>query len=126
MNQPVPQVSAADVERIVEREFPGSADHALSLLQQYGKAEWHREIDRVRLACVKLAKGDLQKLTQAINTATSDYRDVLAWAEYPAYMRTDPNPSREAAEKERAIKADWKQYENWRAGPEKIRGGEKE
>jgi 5-formyltetrahydrofolate cyclo-ligase len=123
MNQPVPKVSAADVERILQREFPTSADQARALLEQYGRAEWERGsgIHRVRLACLKLAGRDLQKLARAVELACTDYRDVLASAEYASYMRFDQNPSHDIPEKSNAIKTDWEQYQNWFATGVQVR-----
>lgn len=109
MNQPIPQITAELVERILEREFPNSSGEARELLNQYGHAKWHREIDRVRMACLKLSERDLHKLESMVKAACVDYRDVLAWAEYPAYMRTDPGRTQDS----RAIAADWNQYNQW-------------
>jgi hypothetical protein len=114
MNQPVPIVSDADVTRVVERDF-SRRDHgaALGLLQEYGKQDWHREVPRVRLATLKLAHGNLEKLRAAIKTAVLDYRDVLSYAEYPKYFR-DINPAEtDEAKLEAAIDADWQQYRQW-------------
>ena len=56
MNQPVPIVSDADVDRIVRREFPAAAvAEAAALLGQYGGKPWHREALRVRAAMLKVA-----------------------------------------------------------------------
>jgi hypothetical protein len=113
--QPTPKVTAADVDRVVERDYPPD-QHAevLATLQRYGKEDWHREADRVRLAALKLAAGSLDQLRLHIDIAAIDYRDVLAAAEYPAYMKREPHvdnlPQTERAE---IIEDDWKQYQRW-------------
>lgn len=117
MDQPVPNVSDDDVARVVRRDFP-PADQpaALTLLQHYGTESWHREGPRVRLAILKLAAGNLEKLRATLRTAEADYRDVLAYAEYPRYF-TEVNPSSPAAAKAgppvAVIAPDWEQYRRW-------------
>ena len=106
-NQPVPKVSDADVARIVARDFGAAErDAASEILGRYGTEKWEMEIARVRLAALKLASGDLEALRKAIAMAKTDYRDALAQAEYPRYMR-------EARPGEAAISADWEQYAEW-------------
>ena len=39
--------------------------------------------ERVLLATIKLAAGDLDKLQHAAEVAINDWRDVLYWAEHP-------------------------------------------
>lgn len=116
--QPVPVVSSEDVERVTVREFAAESPRAREILQAYGDEAWHREIERVRLAALKLAAGDLAGLRAAIEMARQDYRDVLAVAEYPAYDK-QVRPSAELSEDERQkiIDADWKQYSAWLKGP---------
>ncbi len=115
--QPTPDVSAEDVERILRRDFPDNQiDEARRLLQTYGTESWHRETHRVRLAALKLAAGDVDRLRIEIDTAGTDYRDVLAPAEYPEYFRRIRSPnSVSPEERRRIIDADWKQYSQWLA-----------
>src|SRR6185312_3428716 len=115
MEQPTPTVTRADVERVVRRDFPPDQfDSVMSVLTEYGGETWHRELHRVQLAVLKLAAGSLDGLRREIETAKSDYRDVLAYAEYPAYMKKTfrisqlPND-----EQRRIIDEDWRQYETW-------------
>ena len=106
--QPVPAVTAADLARVLEREFPGAAAaRAEAVLAAYGRESWHREPTRVKLAILKLARGDLAKLEAFTKVASTDYRDVLAWAEYPAYVDAS-RPERDAA-----IERDWRAYARW-------------
>lgn len=115
MDQPTPTVTHADVERVVRRDFPPDQfDSVMSVLAEYGRETWHRELDRVRLAVLKLAGGSLDGLRREIETAKSDYRDVLAYAEYPAYMKKTFRISKLPADEQRKIiDEDWRQYETW-------------
>lgn len=76
--------------------------------------EWHREVDRVRLAVLKLAAGSVTQLRSHIEIAKIDYRDVLAAAEYPSYMKRDPDIGRlSPGERAQIIEDDWRQYQRW-------------
>lgn len=117
MQQPVPRVSEEEVERILDREFqPGDRADARSWLERYGSELHHRETARVRLAILKLAGGRLDKLRSFVETAIKDYRDVLAYAEYPAYFSEDPSIVNHPDRALRIMAADWRQYEVWRKG----------
>ena len=114
-HQPHPDVTCDDVERIVRRDFPaGDFNTVMAVLRQYGVETWHRECARVQLAALKLANGDAHRLQKAVDLARTDYRDVLAPAEYPGYskrgFRTRELP---AKEQETIIDSDWEQYERW-------------
>ena len=113
--QPVPQVTAADIERVVRRDFAETqvAD-ALAILAEYGPQAWHREPARVRLAALKLANGSLEGLRQAVDRAKLDYRDVLAPAEYPKYTEFGLRARRLRSRVQQQIFSDdWQQYERW-------------
>src|SRR5262245_19325929 len=82
--QPTPTVSRADVERVVRRDFgPELLPQVLSILDEY--VELERE--RVQVAVLKLANGNLDDLRRYIESAKCDWRDVLGPAEYPLYTR---------------------------------------
>ncbi len=115
ITQPTAVVTAADVARIVQRDFPADrVDEVLALLQAYGTADWHREVPRVRAAILKIADGDLERLRGELEVAKRDYRDVLLGAEYLAYgALTLRNPAASTEDLQRAIQADSAQYEAW-------------
>jgi len=117
ISQPVPAVTSQDVERIVARDFPAeSAPTVAAILTEYGADDAHRDHDRVRLAALKLAAGDIERLRAAIETARRDFRDVLALAEYPEYSRlVRPSAGLSQAERQRIVDADWRQYSEWLA-----------
>ena len=94
----------------------GLEAEVLAELDRYGAADWQRERDRVQLAILKLADGDFAALQQHTDVACTDYRDVLAAAEYPAYSQHGwPSPSAGAARAE-MFEADWDQYRKWLQG----------
>lgn len=72
------------IRQIFPRENPADV---LKILELYG-ANGEPEIPRVRLACLKLCGGDSNKLLEMIDAAKQDYRDVLAWAEFPNQLQT--------------------------------------
>jgi hypothetical protein len=112
MQQPVPKVSRADVERVVRRDFSANdVDRVLAMLDEYqfeGRTPW-----RVQLAVLKLAAGDIATLKREIEVAKADFRDVIAPAEYPKYSRYVRSRDFPDAEKQPLIDEDWKQYESW-------------
>jgi hypothetical protein len=114
--QPTPQVSSADVERVVARDFPSGCSHVWEILRGYNSDQGHQETARVCLAALKLAAGNIHRLASEIKNAQRDYRDVLAAAEYPEYCRSVGWSGRVSpAEQERVINADREQYSEWLA-----------
>lgn len=83
MNQPVPSYKEQDLERVIARE-----------------------VLRVQMACLKRADGGLEALE--IENACNDYRDVLAAAEYPRYLKAHGSEARQSA-----IESDWSQLQSW-------------
>lgn len=112
--QPTPNVTQADVERVVRRDFPPErVAEVLAMLEEYGPVEY-REPERVRLAVLKLAAGNLERLRYELEGAKCDYRDVLGPAEYPGYRKkVSPRAKLSSQEEQRIIDADWKQYQDW-------------
>ena len=113
--QPVPRVTAADVERVVRRDFPADEYSAvMATLSEYGTGKWHPERLRVRLAALKMADGSLQKLRAAIELAKCDFRDALTAAEYPSHWKMVSQLRTLSLEEQSGIiKSDWQQYEEW-------------
>jgi hypothetical protein len=69
------------------------------------------EGERVAVACLKLAGGDLVKLEEFVSAALTDYRDILAWAESPRQMRLGPRATPE--DQQVARRADAEEYARW-------------
>jgi hypothetical protein len=77
--QPVPQITDKDVKRIALRDFGESQLlQVISILDEFGKQEWNSPGARVRLAILKLANGDLDKLMDHTKVAIEDFRDALS------------------------------------------------
>lgn len=113
--QPHANVTQADLQRIVRRDFPADREaEVLAMLSEYGHEKWHRERERVCAAILKLAAGSMEQLRVQVEAAKADYREVLGPAEYPGYekrmFRMDRLPPEE---QQRIIDADWKQYQDW-------------
>lgn len=66
---------------------------------------------RVAVACLKLAGGSLKELKECAQAALTDYRDILAWAEYPRQMQLDVKATSE--QKAAARRADAQEYTRW-------------
>ena len=112
--QPNPNVAREDVLRVIRRDFPHDTEaDVLAILEQYGTLDWQREQERVHLAILKLADGDLSALRQHTDTACSDYRDVIAPAEYPAYCKHGWTKQFARGERAKTYESDWKQYQEW-------------
>ena len=92
--------------------FPGCEDSVKELLSRYGVETYEREPQRVRLAILKLSRGKIARAEYYLEEAKKDYRDVLAWAEYPEQVRAPTwklAPEENSAMQER----DLEQYEKW-------------
>ena len=113
--QPVPQVTEADIDRILRRDFASSQiAEALAILAEYGTQPWHREPARVQLAALKLADGSIEKLRSAVDQAKRDYRNVLAPAEYPKFSHYGFRAVRlRSRERQEIYTDDWQQYQLW-------------
>ena len=98
----------------ITRVFPDSEiSDVLAVLDRYG-AEGEKEKNRVHLAILKLCdEENLSDPSKYVEAAKIDYRDVLAWAEYPNQMRTSPSPAGERDAVERIREMDRKQYLKW-------------
>ncbi|MBN1425556.1 hypothetical protein JXA88_13460 [Candidatus Fermentibacteria bacterium] len=73
--------------------------------------------DRVLLAILKLSDGDLEKLRRVAAIAMSDWRDVVAMAEYPEMLRIGAGIGQLDSQTRRAIRnRDLRQYHRWLHG----------
>lgn len=112
--QPVPHVGREDVVRVVRREFSGhNENEVLDILDEYGTERWHPEVPRVHLAILKLSAGSLDSLRKLVTTAKTDFRDVVAPAEYPQCWKHGGLHRMSDSEVNRIIEADWQQYCDW-------------
>ncbi len=81
----------------------GDESEALALLEAAVDVD-----GRSKLAAVKLAAGSLAQLETYLAAARVDWRDVVAWAEFPRQMRVPPG---EATDEMRA--SDRADYDRW-------------
>jgi hypothetical protein len=103
----------------IEDVFP-DAERAsvLQMLDRYGLVPHEPERERVQLAILKLCEGDKEQLRLAVDDAKSDFRDVLAWAEYPGQMRNmGPSSTDDSGHLARIDEQDRQQYIDWMNGP---------
>jgi len=106
-----PELTRLLIQRLFASE---DREKVAELLDSYGAAAHEREPIRVRIAVLKLSEGKLDKLERAVAHAKRDYRDVLAWAEYPGEM-TLPTWRMPEDEVARVRGADKAQYLAWLA-----------
>jgi hypothetical protein len=80
----------AEVEAAVKATFPNSDPAAiLGVVDCYGTEPHERERERVQLAIIALSRGSEEKLLELVQTAKTDYRDVLSWAETGPLTESD-------------------------------------
>lgn len=115
--QPVPRITDEDVERIVRRDFALAVQEQVrAALARYGSEPWEREPPRVRLAILRLAHGDAAAVERHLRVAKTDFRDVLAAAEYPgSSIEWGKLAALTPEERARLHAADWEQYRAWLA-----------
>ena len=111
MPQYIPEVTEADIERIVRRDYPPEV-HAQ--IHKWIDAVEMREKTRVIMACLKNSAGDLKHLEGDLHNATGWWREIISDAEYPNYTKKMFHIDRlSAEEQERIIEKDKVQYLEW-------------
>ncbi len=103
-------------ERLVMKIFDKffKAHPQVSSLRQALLGYAEPEAPRVQLAILKLSDGKAEKLLTYIEAAKRDYRDVLAWAEYPEQIRSGKTRfNTPLSEYEALLERDRTQYEAW-------------
>ncbi len=111
MTQFIPEVTEADVERVVRRDYPAETRAAIHELIRGVEV---REKPRVVLACLKNARGDLAKLKGELANAGGWWREIISEAEYPNYTKKMFRIERlPVEERERIIEKDKAQYLRW-------------
>ncbi|MCP3932688.1 MAG: hypothetical protein GY705_26760 [Bacteroidetes bacterium] len=115
MDQPVPNISKNDIERIVLREYPAvGKDIIFNTLRKYS-SDSKEGTYRVWASVLKISDGNIKMLKENIETALCDYRDVISVAEYPEYSKkvgfdTD---NFDKLQLKKIIEADSLQYQEW-------------
>jgi hypothetical protein len=111
----MPRREAIPVRIKVRRYWPDEDPaEIIAILNQYGgSGEPGRT--RVQLAILKLAEGQKERLPELVQMAKRDYRDVLAYAEYPEQIKTDVADLMAMSKEERKAlrQRDKEQYRKW-------------
>lgn len=101
------------VRKKIGKIFPHrDVQEILALLEDYGKESHETGKVRVYLAILKLCdEENLPDPAHYVQLAKQDFRDVLAWAEYPHQMKFEP--TKEPAKKAALKQLDEEQYRAW-------------
>lgn len=71
-----------EISRLLRTSFPESIRaRVVQQLERY--PDDAPEAKRVRLAVLRLSRGNASDVAYYVESALTDYRDVLHWAEYP-------------------------------------------
>jgi hypothetical protein len=117
MSQYHPDVTAHDLMRVIERDFP--ADVRATILEWIRLVEV-REKTRVVIAALKNSKGNLERLKGELANPSGWYREIISEAEYPNYTRVMFRIDRlSPEEQERIIEKDKQQYLAWLQRPDR-------
>jgi hypothetical protein len=82
---------SADILAQIQSQFdPHHHERIASLLQRYGADDSHREVDRVHAAILHLADGDPDRIADLVQSAITDYRDVLYWLTFDEHGNPPP------------------------------------
>ena len=112
MEQFIPNIKDADIQRIVEREFPQSKFVDIETILKMYVSETEKGKNRVYASVLKLSEGNIDLLKKYTDKAIIDYRDVISLAEYPDYSKSAFEDLLEN-EEEQLINDDWAQYQDW-------------
>jgi hypothetical protein len=107
---------ATYLERKLRRLFPNAQDRRIvsAELHRYGVSASEPEPERVRLAALKLAGRNLQKLRQTIDGAKEDWEDIVNWAERPRATQSQlTNRKLNEVERRKIDEEDGKEWEQW-------------
>jgi len=111
VSQYVPDVTEADIERVVRRDYPPEALAAIEALVRDVEVI---EKPRVIMACLKNANGDFEKLKGELHNASGWWREIISDAEYPNYTRQWFRINKlSEEEQQRIIEKDKNQYLAW-------------
>lgn len=100
----------------IKKMWPDAdSQEILDLLNEYGSKSYETGRERVQMAILKLSGGDRKRLPDLVKMAKRDWRDVLAYAEYPEEMKTGPIKMRAMSKREAQSvrRRDKRQYEKW-------------
>ena len=99
LNMPLPMPhDCEEIIAAIRTAFPASDPATvLAVLDRYGVEPHERERTRVQLAIVALSEGNGDKLPDLVQTAKTDYRDILCWHEIGPLAPQQGKQAQEAA-----------------------------
>ena len=103
------------VARKIAVMFPPAVhDRVAKELLKYGGESTRPQVERVRLAILKLSNGQMDELN--IAGALEDPVDIINWAEQPALMQMAMENRKLKPQEHQNLEAqDWAQYHEWLA-----------
>ena len=104
------------VRQKIARYWPDvDPEEIMAILDQYGVEQTERGRERVQLAILKLSAGNRERLADLVAMAKRDFRDVLAYAEYPEEIALGfVKMSQLSPDEIRSVrKRDKEQYKKW-------------
>ena len=111
MTQHIPEVTEADIDRIVRRDYPPEFHDEI-----HERIRAVEVIDKTRviMACLKAGKGDMNTCRGHLANASGWWREIISEAEYPNYTKVWFHDERlSTEERERIIEKDKTQYLAW-------------
>jgi phage anti-repressor protein len=112
LEQPVAKISNAELEKLIDREFPENSNLIKQKLTEI-QSETENGKNRIASAILKLAKSDLNVIDSLVKKANEDFRDIISLAEYPRaskYGFDEPNENKLKTD----YLNDWTEYLNWK------------
>ena len=113
------RITRGKVLEKIAQYWPGvDPQEIMNVLDEYGVESHERGRARVQLAVLKLSGGQRDRLEELVRMAKRDYRDIVAYAEYPEEMRIGfVGVRRLTAEEVKAVRRrDREQYLEWLGG----------
>jgi hypothetical protein len=97
----------------LKNTFPDESvrERVCEILEAYGLESHEQEPFRVRLAVLKLGGPETVEIEKWTKYAKEDFRDILAWAEYPRQSKNWSIP--DGPKKRELIAADKQEYVQW-------------
>ncbi|VXD11132.1 conserved hypothetical protein [Marinoscillum sp. 108] len=116
MNNEPTKISSELLELLVNREF---GERSIEVSEQLKQVKSDSESGRRRIsaAILKLANRSQERLEQLIQRANTDFRDIVAEAEYPRVLEAGFGELSDEQEQQ-ANEEDWNEYRNWLHGKE--------
>ena len=111
--QPAAKITDKMLDRLIHREFSDQAGQVKQKLEGV-KGETPYGKNRNAAAILKLVNKDFDAIDHLIAISNSDFRDVIAPAEYPKCLELGFGDfPKDPEERRRLYLADWRQYAKW-------------